>query len=141
MPCDYPVIVSEINYNSLLAYNPGDWIEIWNRGSSSANIGGWILRDANTSNIYVIPNGTVLAPDGRVVISDSLESFTAKFPTVTNVIGEPAFHFSNGGDAVRLYDPVGKIQYSVRFNDAGSVANRCRRTGIYAGNCWSGWQS
>ncbi len=116
-PCDYDIVISEINYNSLLAYNPGDWVEILNRGSSATNIGGWILRDANTGNIYVIPNGNILDPGERLVVTDSLESFTVKFPFVTNVIGEPTFHFSNGGDGVRLYLASGLIKYSVRYND------------------------
>ena len=116
-PCDYDILVSELNYNSLLAYNTGDWVEILNRGSTSTNISGWILRDANIGNIYVIPAGNILDPGERLVITDSLESFTVKFPSVTNVIGEPTFHFSNGGDGVRLYTPTGLIKYSVRYND------------------------
>ncbi|MBK7034775.1 MAG: lamin tail domain-containing protein [Bacteroidetes bacterium] len=116
-PCDYDIVISEINYNSLLAYNPGDWVEILNRGSSAINIGGWILRDANTGNIYVIPTGNILDAGERLVVTDSLESFTVKFPSITNVIGEPTFHFSNGGDGVRLYTPSGLIKYSVRYND------------------------
>jgi hypothetical protein len=116
--CDYTIIVSEINYNSQLAFNPGDWFEIMNRGSVDKDISGWILRDGKTNNIYVMPNGSVLSPGERLVVADSLESFTVKFPSVTNVVGEPPFSFSNGGDAIRLYLPNGKIQYSVRYKDA-----------------------
>lgn len=116
--CNYDIVVSEINYNSLLAYNPGDWIEILNRGNADKDISGWILRDGKTANIFVIPAGNVLSAGERLVIADSLESFTVKFPTVGNVIGEPPFSFSNGGDAVRLYTPSGKIQYSVRYKDS-----------------------
>ena len=116
--CNYDIVVSEINYNSLLAYNPGDWIEILNRGNADKDISGWILRDGKTDNIFVIPAGNVLSAGERLVIADSLESFTVKFPTVGNVIGEPPFSFSNGGDAVRLYTPSGKLQYSVRNKDS-----------------------
>ncbi len=116
--CNYDVVVSEINYNSLLAYNPGDWIEILNRSASTVDISGWILRDGKTNNIFVLPNGSVLSSGERLVVADSLESFTVKFPSVTNVVGEPPFSFSNGGDAVRLYLPSGKIKYSVRYKDA-----------------------
>ena len=116
--CNYDIVVSEINYNSLLAYNPGDWIEILNRGNADKDISGWILRDGKTANIFVIPAGNVLSAGERLVIADSLESFTVKFPTVGNVIGEPPFSFSNGGDAVRLYTPSGKLQYSVRYKDS-----------------------
>lgn len=117
-PCDYDIVISEINYNSLLGYNPGDWVEILNRGSSEKDISGWIMRDGKTNNIFVLPAGSSLSPGERLVVADSLESFTVKFPSVTNVVGEPPFSFSNGGDAVRLYLSNGKIQYSVRYKDA-----------------------
>lgn len=116
-PCDYDLILTEINYNSLLGYNPGDWVELYNRGSSSISLSGWILRDSRNVNAYLIPSGTSLAPGQRLVISDSLESFTVIFPSVSNVIGEPTFHFSNSGDAIRLYDNTNKIKYCVRYND------------------------
>lgn len=117
VPCDYDIVVSEINYNSLPAYNPGDWIELYNRGSGALDIGGWTLRDSRNGNAFVIPAGTNLAPGARLVITDSLSSFTDKFPGVDNVIGEPMFSFSNGGDAIRLYAGGDKIRYSVRYND------------------------
>lgn len=117
-PCDYDIVVSEINYNSLPGYNPGDWVEILNRSGAEKDISGWIMRDGKTNNIYVMPNGTVLANGGRVVVSDSLPAFTAIFPWIPNVIGEPPFSFSNGGDAVRLYLPSGLIKYSVRYKDS-----------------------
>jgi len=116
--CNYDIVISEINYNSFLAYNPGDWVEILNRSASTVDISGWIMRDGKTNNIYVLPNGSVLSAGERLVVADSLESFTVKFPSVTNVVGEPPFSFSNGGDAVRLYLPSGKLKYSVRYKDA-----------------------
>lgn len=118
VPCDYDIVVNEINYNSLPAYNPGDWIELYNRGSGTAAIGGWTLRDARNANAFVIPPGTNLAPGDRLVITDSLESFNVLFADVTNVIGEPTFNFSNGGDAIRLYASGDKIKYSVRYKDS-----------------------
>ncbi|MEZ5013394.1 MAG: CotH kinase family protein [Chitinophagales bacterium] len=116
-PCDYPILVDEINYNSLPGFNPGDWVEILNRGTENADISGWILRDANDGNQFIFPAGTILAPNGRLCVVDSMTSFTEHFPAVSNVTGESDFHFSNGGDAIRLYNTSGKIQYSIRYYD------------------------
>ncbi len=116
-PCNYVPVVSEINYNSLPAYNPGDWIEIWNNGATTLDLSGWVFRDADNGNMYALPNETILNADERLVFSDSLTSFTEKFSSVENVIGEFDFNLSNGGDAVRLYDNTGMQKYSVRFND------------------------
>lgn len=118
VPCDYDIVVSEINYNSLPAYNPGDWIELYNRSTSNIGIGGWTLRDNRNGNAFLIPNGTTLNAGARLVITDSLESFNILFAGVTNVIGEPTFNFSNGGDAIRIYEPGDKLKYSIRYKDS-----------------------
>lgn len=116
VPCDYGIIVSEINYNSAPFFLVGDWIELLNRTNSAINISGWQFRDRN-ANIFTFPTGTILESNARLVVSDSLDAITSMFSGLTNVIGEFNFGLSNAGDAVLLYDANIILQYSVRFND------------------------
>ncbi|MBT4483900.1 MAG: hypothetical protein HOC71_09510, partial [Candidatus Latescibacteria bacterium] len=39
---DYAVMINEINYNSSNDFNPEDWVEFYNPGSSSVDMSGWI---------------------------------------------------------------------------------------------------
>lgn len=116
-PCDYSPTVDEINYNSLPAFDPGDWVEIWNNSPNTIDLSNWHFRDSKRTHDFVIPPGTNIAPDGRLVLIDSIESFPFKFPSVSNYIGEFDFHLSANGDVVRLYDSNNIIRYSVRYND------------------------
>lgn len=116
VPCDYPVIVSEINYNSPSYFLVGDWIELYNRSGNSVDLSGWEFHDQKR-NIFIFPSGTILNDGERLVVSDSLTALTSGFPGLENVIGEFTFSLSNGGDAVLLYDDGFALQYSVRYND------------------------
>lgn len=116
-PCDYAIVVSEINYNSAADFDMKNWIELWNHTNVAIDISGWKFRDSKMDNVYTIPEGTNLGAGERLVICDSLPAMNALWPYVTNIIGEFDFGLSNNGDAIRLYDSSDKLKYSVRFND------------------------
>ena len=68
------VVVSEIMFNPGSANgNSGfndvrrEWVEVFNRGTTSVDLGGWSLDDEDTSNWGLIPDGTILPP-GRVAV-------------------------------------------------------------------------
>ncbi|MBC8047255.1 MAG: lamin tail domain-containing protein [Fimbriimonadaceae bacterium] len=117
MPCDYAIVISEINYNSAADFNMKQWIELWNKSAGAIDISGWQFRDNNAANIFTIGAGNILNANERLVIADSLEAMGSFFPSVTNIIGEFNFGLSNNGDAVRLYDADLLLQYSVRYDD------------------------
>lgn len=70
-----------------------EWIELFNAGSTSVDLGGWALDDVagGGSGPYVIPGGTVIAASGFLVLNDS-----------TTRLG-----LNNDGDTVRLLGPSG----------------------------------
>ncbi len=111
------VVVSEINYNSSLSANAGDWIELRNLSNSGINISGWKLKDQNEFNIFTFPPSTILNPLGRLVVYEDLVLFSARHPSVLNKVGPLPFGFSANGDGIRLYDGSNKIRYSTYYND------------------------
>lgn len=115
-PCDYPLVVSEINYNSAPFFKVGDWIELYNRSGAAIDLTGWQFRDQQ-DNIFEFPSGIILEDGERLVVSDSLDAITTAFPGLDNMIGEFTFSLSNGGDAVLLYDAAFTLQFSVKYND------------------------
>jgi hypothetical protein len=66
--------------------NPGDWVELYNTGTVAVDVSGWVFKDSNDTNAYVIPPGTSIAAGGYLVLN------------------EAQFIFGLGaGDAARLY--------------------------------------
>lgn len=52
-----------------------DWIELYNGGTSAANVGGWTLRDDDPAHGFVIPAGTII-PGGAYLAIDQGDGTT-----------------------------------------------------------------
>ena len=115
-PCDPPLVISEINYNSDTLSDSDDWLELHNRSANPIALGGWKVKDSNDSNVYNIPTVTLPA-NGYLVVVKDLDQFEEIYPAVTNKIGELGFSLSNGGESIRLYNVQNKLEFSVRYND------------------------
>ncbi|MFN8165572.1 MAG: CotH kinase family protein [Bacteroidia bacterium] len=107
------IVVSELNYHASSTMDAGDWLELHNYGSQSIDISGWKLRDENDYNTFEFPVNTVIPANGYLVVAHSFEKFRTIYPTVTNVIGDIGFNFSNGGGQIRLfkYDETGYLSF------------------------------
>jgi len=116
-PCEPPLVLSEINYNSAPGSNPGDWVEWHNRSSAAINLSNFVLKDQRDTNLFVIPPGTSLPAGGYLVMARDLDSFQAVFPDVANAIGSFGFNYSGDGEVIRLFGPDGSIAFSVVYND------------------------
>ncbi|MBI1193908.1 MAG: hypothetical protein GC205_12175 [Bacteroidetes bacterium] len=116
-PCEPPLVLSEINYNSAPGSNPGDWVEWHNRSTTAINLSNFVLKDQRDTNLFVLPPGTSLPAGGYLVLARDLDSFQAVFPDVENAIGSFGFNYSGDGEVIRLFRPDGSIAYSVVYND------------------------
>ncbi|MBK9413325.1 MAG: CotH kinase family protein [Bacteroidetes bacterium] len=112
------VTISEFNYNADSAANSGDWIELWNYGSTALNISGWKLKDGQENHVFVFPTGTVIPANSYLVVVEDSLKFDSQFPNVNNWIGQLGFNFSNGGDEVRLfkYDDILHLSFTYQDN-------------------------
>ncbi len=111
------VVISEINYNSAITFDPEDWIEFYNNTIFTIDLSDWEFKDSNDSNTFVFPIHTFLdAGEFLVLVRDSSD-FSALFPEIANYIGMIDFKLSNGGELVRLYDNTGAIVDSLTYDD------------------------
>ena len=109
------LVINEINYKSADDHDTGDWIEIYNPSSSTKEISNWIIKDSEDDNIFTIPQNTLIAGQGYVVLARNIENFAVFHPEVTNVIGGLSLGLSSGGDQVRLYNSLGELKDSVNY--------------------------
>lgn len=139
-PCVENLICSEINYNSLPSQDAGDWIELYNKGTTTLSLDNWTLRDGSSNNVYAFPAGTQLGAGKYVVLYSDALKFSTQFMSVGNISGPLGFAFSNAGDAIRLYDALGKIAYSVCYSSASpwpadaNAGGKTLENGQYNGN-------
>jgi hypothetical protein len=88
---------------------PGDWVELYNAGTTLAHVGGWRFLDADDTHVaYVIPAGTTIEPGAYLVLD------------------EASFGFGLGGaDSVRLFDSVGLVDSYAWTAHAVTTYGRC----------------
>ncbi|MFA7378845.1 MAG: CotH kinase family protein [Bacteroidia bacterium] len=112
-----PVVINEINYNSHIAFNTGDWVELYNPNAQAITLTNWMLRDADPDHLYSIPAGTVIQPNAYVVLCEDTNAFKAQHPEVTNIIGNIGYSLANSGEMLRLYNTYGYTVDSVKYDD------------------------
>jgi CotH kinase protein/Lamin Tail Domain/Secretion system C-terminal sorting domain/Chitobiase/beta-hexosaminidase C-terminal domain/Divergent InlB B-repeat domain len=116
-PCNYPIVVSEINYNSPFLSNAGDWLELRNTTSAPINLSNWYISNKDEDKKVSISSNTILAPHSHTVIVKDSNLFRQRFPTVKILPIELPFSLSNGGDQFKVFAYDSSLKYSVRYND------------------------
>lgn len=117
VPCSYPIVFSEINYNSSPTADAEDWVELHNTTNQPILLTNYVFLDENDTLAYTIPTNTTLAANGYLVLSKDTAMFHARFPQVSNMRGPFLFGLGGGGDALRLFDATGKLVVSVYYDD------------------------
>ena len=117
LPQQGDLTLSEINYHPDTLTNNGDWIELFNGGLTSLDIGGWILKDDNPANSYILPQGTNIPAGTYLVICEDTSLFRSVYPLVNNFIGPFGFGLGNGGGKIRLYNPHWVEAISMEYSD------------------------
>lgn len=77
----------------------GEFIELFNYGNATVDLSGWIIHDATKTGKYTFPNGTALASQAFLVITD--QNFT--------------FSLNNSNETLTLSDTAGTILQSVSY--------------------------
>jgi len=112
------LVIDEINFHSDSSINAGDWLELYNYGTTALNISNAVLLDGDSYEKYcVIPNNTIINAGQRLVIYEDSLKFTTQFPSVTNKIGPLCFKLNNAGQKIVMRDEDNKLITSVTFAD------------------------
>lgn len=115
-PAPASIVINEINYNSSVNSDSGDWVELYNNSGATVNLSGWTFQDEGAT--FNIPTGTTIAANSYLVLVQDIVKFTTVHPTVSNYIGQLGFGLSNGGEQVMLSDDRGCIVDVVEYDDA-----------------------
>ena len=117
------IVVHEIQYHRAplsvegapVTARTDEWVELYNRGDTAVDLGGWQLVDAVA---YVFPAGTVLAPDSYLVVASDAAALRAAHPDIV-VVGDFTGRLDNTSDRVVLRDARGNPADEVRYYDGG----------------------
>ena len=146
------VVISEIMYHPA-SENPREkYVEIYNRALTNVNLSGWEFSKGFN---YTFPSNTVLRATNYLVVAAHLPTFTGKYPTITNVVGDflvvrttnvVGYTYTNyqnsissSSDQLDLKDASGNLINTVTYADEGDWAVRKRGPLDRGYNGWVWW--
>ncbi len=118
-PCEEPppqLIITEIHYNSALAFEVGDWVEIANPTASVVDLSGWRFEDED--HVFEMAAGVSLAPGELLLLVEDNAAFEAGYGVLEQVGGVFGFGLSGGGERIALSSPTGCLVDAVEYDDA-----------------------
>lgn len=107
------LVINEIFYNPP-EERPGEFLELFNRGTSAIDLGGFRL---NRGVDYTFPRGTTLAPGGYLVVAE--DPAILREVHGVEALGPYEGQLANDGENVRIEDPLGNVVVEVRYADGG----------------------
>lgn len=121
------ILITEIMYHpphNQAGYVPEptaeEYVEIHNRGATAVNLTGWRLSGGVS---FAFPNMTLNA-GAYLAIAANVQTFTDKYPTVTNVVGPWLGRLGNTDNDLDLDNALGTRIDSVHYADEGDWALR-----------------
>ena len=143
------VHVNQVRYHDTRVPDGGTarldaFVELFNKGSAAATLGGWQITDEHRANLALLP-ATLSLPSGaflEVVMgsgSDDLDFSDGVGTLYTN--GDSIEVFSPAGGGAALYDDTGAIRDYVSWSETGSAptgtaANEAASAGIWASSAF-----
>ena len=111
------VIINEINYNSAIGNDAGDWVELYNASGAPVDLSLWYFKDGG-SDYFSIPDGMMIPTDGYLVLVEDSLLFQTAYPSITNFIGNfDGFKLSNNGEFISISNADASYQDTVHYND------------------------
>ncbi|MCA9185764.1 MAG: lamin tail domain-containing protein [Pirellulaceae bacterium] len=118
------VVINEIMYHAQpqlagngqeYADSTEEWIELFNRGTTTVDLSDWEFRDAVD---FTFPAGTTLGPQQYLVIASDAVALASKFPAAT-IIGNLSGTMSNSDERILLLDAFNNPADEVHYYERG----------------------
>jgi hypothetical protein len=103
---------SEIRYHPRKGQS--EFLEIHNLETAPVDLSGARFEGITLT----LPAGSILPPEGYLLVADTLEAFHAEHPGLA-VAAEYSGGLSNSGERIRLLDQFGRRLIDLRYSDAG----------------------
>ncbi len=110
------IVINEILYNPVSGDSDDEFVELYNRGSQAVDLSGWKMTDGIS---YTFPVGTVIAPDGYIVLARNRSHIFQNYPALNPavVVGDYSGELSNRGERLALSFP----EQLISTNASGKV--------------------
>jgi len=109
------IVINELMYHPSSELDAEEYIELYNNGDAPVNLTGWQFSEGVD---YTFGNVTIDSGQYLVVAAD-VSAFTAKYPSVTNVVGGWIGKLSNNSEDIELLNNLGVRIDRLDYADQG----------------------
>ena len=109
------IVINEIMADPPSNQRDGEFIELYNRGVATVDVGGWRLDEAVN---YTFPLNTLIPPGGYLVIAANKQHLNSAYPGLA-AVGDWSGSLGNGGELIRLLDQDGNLANAVDYRFGG----------------------
>lgn len=114
------IVFSEIFYDTPGTDADEEWIELYNKGATTADIGGWTISDNNgTGSVYTFPGGTTIPAGSYFTVAHNSAGFYALYGFDADLYGSIPL-LNNDGDTLLLEDGTGTLIDAVGWEGGAS---------------------
>jgi hypothetical protein len=98
------IVINEIMYRPISGSSDDEFVEIYNRGTSAVNLGGWQFVDGIS---FTFPSNTVLSAGSYLAVAKNVSRLRANYPTLSlaNSIGDYDGSLAGPGERLALAMP------------------------------------
>jgi hypothetical protein len=114
------VVINEIMYHPISENSDDEYVELFNRGTNTINLGGWKFTDGID---FTFPANAIVPGGGYLVVAKNLTNLLTRYPKLnrTNTVGNFDGNLNNGGERLALAMPqvaASPLNRSSRGNEA-----------------------
>ncbi len=114
-PCQYPLVVSEINYNPGQLFDAGQWLELKNNSNSTLLLDQWRVDAGALSYKF---SGNLLLQSKKYQLLNKDDTKLAQYwPNVTNHTTWTALDLPKQG-SIELFDTSGKLKFYINYSNS-----------------------
>ncbi|HAH50126.1 MAG TPA: hypothetical protein DCL80_02225, partial [Balneola sp.] len=115
------ILFTEIFYDTPGTDSNEEWIELYNAGNATIDLGGYTITDNNgTGSSYTFPGGTTILPQSFLTVASNSAGFNAIYGFEADIYGSiPALN--NSGEALLLTDSQSNLIDAVAWEGGASA--------------------
>jgi hypothetical protein len=127
------IVINELMYDPISGNNDDQYIELYNQGTNTINLGGWQLTSGVT---FTFPPNALIASKGYVVVAKNTAELFSNYPNLNaaNTYGNFSSHLSHDGALVVLAQPESFFGTNTIYVEEDQVA-------YGAGGRWGEWSA
>ncbi|MGV3772445.1 MAG: lamin tail domain-containing protein [Verrucomicrobiales bacterium] len=117
-PLQSNIVINEIMYHPISNDSDDEYIELYNRGTTAVNLGGWKLQEAIS---YTFPPNTVVPAGGYLVVARNMARLLTNYSQLHagNTVGNYSGSLSNNRELLKLL----RADFNIATNGNQTVTN------------------